>query len=102
MLELAALPEVKGRARQALLQNLHHRDEHLRGDLRVELDVLIQAELRYLLEGLRYEILDLTLLLGSLLLVHGTMDTALPVVAALFGGGALSRARLRGQSIAER
>ena len=84
VLELTALPEVEGGARQALLQDLHHRDEHLRGDLRVELDVLVQAELRDLLESLTDEILDFPLLLRSLLLVHGTMHRALPIIAALF------------------
>ena len=44
MLKLAALPEVEGGTGESLLENLHHRNEHLRRDLRVEFNVLVQAE----------------------------------------------------------
>ena len=83
MLELPSLPEVEGGTREALLEDLHHRNEHLRRDLRVEFDVLVEAEFGDLLEGLLNEILDFTLFLGPLLLVHGAGRTGtLPIVAA--------------------
>ena len=44
MLELASLAEVECRARQALLQDRHDRDEHLRADLRVEFEVLLDVD----------------------------------------------------------
>ena len=70
MLEHAALAEVERGAGKALLQNGHHADEHLRADLRVELEELVQREALHLGEGLLHKGLYLTLLRRALLLVH--------------------------------
>lgn len=41
--EFAALPEVKLRARQSFVENGHHRDKHLRGDVGVEAKELLEV-----------------------------------------------------------
>lgn len=71
MLKLASLAEIEGRAGESLLDDRHHRDEHLRGDRRVELDVLVDRESLHLLEGLLHEALDFPLLEIPFLLIHG-------------------------------
>ena len=52
------------------MQDRHDGNEHLRADLRVELEVLLKIKLLDILEGLLDEGLDLALLNASLLLVH--------------------------------
>ena len=84
MLELASLAEVECRARQALLQDRHDRDEHLRADLRVELEVLLDVELGHLAEGLLHEVFDFALFQLALLSIDiRSMASALSIVHAL-------------------
>lgn len=76
ILKYAALAEVERTTRQTLLQNAHHRYEHLRADVRVELEVLLDRELGNLLESLMHKVLDLALLKISLLTVDVSRVTA--------------------------
>lgn len=86
LLEQATLTEVESTARQTLLNNAHHRHEHLRANMRVELKVLLDRKLGNLLEGLLHKALDLALFKLSLLSVDVCgMASSLSGVHALAG-----------------
>ena len=71
------MAEIELGAGQAFLKDRHHRNEHLGGDLRVELHVLILIELWYLLECLLDKRLYLSLLQLPLVLVHDRASHAI-------------------------